>query len=82
MRVVVLVLLGLLLLVLARPDLAGLDADLPERDDLRLWIEAAGLLGPLLVVALMTLAIVASPLTRSCREKVVGLWQHMIEIIF
>ena len=61
-RVVVLVLLGLSLLVLARPDLAGLDADLPERDDLRLWIEAAGLLGPLLVVALMTLAIVASPL--------------------
>jgi len=61
-RVVVLVLLGLSLLVLARPDLAGLDADLPERDDLRLWIDAAGLLGPLLVVALMTLAIVASPL--------------------
>ena len=61
-RLVILALLGLLILVLARPDLAGLDIDLPERDDLRLWIDAAGLLGPVLVVALMTLAIVASPL--------------------
>ena len=61
-RLVILALLGLLILVLARPDLAGLDIDLPERDDLRLWIDAAGILGPVLVVALMTLAIVASPL--------------------
>ncbi|AUR01483.1 MULTISPECIES: TVP38/TMEM64 family protein [Roseobacteraceae] len=61
-RVVVLVLLGLVLLVLARPNLVGLDIDLPGRDDLRRWIDAAGFLGPVLVVALMTLAIVASPL--------------------
>ena len=61
-RVIVLVLLGLVLLILARPNLVGLDIDLPERDDLRRWIDAAGFLGPVLVVALMTLAIVASPL--------------------
>ena len=60
-RLLVLVLLGLLLLVPAGPDFAGLDIDLPDRDDLRLWIDAAGLLGPLMVVALMMLAIVASP---------------------
>ena len=61
-RVIVLVLLGLVLLILARPNLVGLDIDLPERDDLRRWIDAADFLGPVLVVALMTLAIVASPL--------------------
>ena len=61
-RAVVLFLLGLVLLILARPNLVGLDIDLPERDDLRRWIDAAGFLGPVLVVALMTLAIVASPL--------------------
>ncbi len=61
-RLLLLVLLGLLLVVLARPDLAGIDVDLPEREDLRRWIDAAGILGPVLVVGLMTLAIVASPL--------------------
>ena len=61
-RLVVLILLGLVLVILARLDLAGLAIDLPERDDLRRWSDAAGLLGPVLVVARMTLASVASPL--------------------
>ena len=34
----------------------------PDRDKLQVWIDAAGIFGPLLVVALMSLAIVASPL--------------------
>ena len=61
-RFLLLTLLALILLVLARPDLLGLKFDLPERDDLRGCIDAAGLLGPVLVVSLMTVAIVASPL--------------------
>jgi len=36
--------------------------DWPDRDRLQAWIDAAGIFGPLLVVALMSLAIVASPL--------------------
>ena len=62
MRLILLVLSGLLLLFLARPDLVGLDIGMPDRDDLRRWIDVAGFLGPVLVVVLMTLAIVASPL--------------------
>lgn len=46
--------------VIARPDLLNLT--LPTRADLENWIDAAGLLGPVVVVALMTVAIVASPL--------------------
>lgn len=48
--------------VLIRPELLAISMDWPDRDDLRAWIDAAGMLGPLLVVALMSLAIVASPL--------------------
>ena len=57
-------LIGLLLVIIALAwrDVFGLDFDLPDREDLRRWIDAAGLLGPVIVVALMTLAIVASPL--------------------
>lgn len=36
--------------------------DWPDRNRLQVWIDAAGIFGPLLVVALMSLAIVASPL--------------------
>ena len=52
----------LLIAVLAWSDAFGFDIDLPEREDLQRWIDAAGVLGPVLVVVLMTVAIVASPL--------------------
>lgn len=61
-RLVLLALLLLLIVALAWRDAFGFDIDLPEREDLQRWIDAAGLLGPVLVVALMTVAIVASPL--------------------
>ena len=48
--------------ILARSDVFGLEIRLPSREDLHLWIVASGLLGPVLVVALMTVAIVASPI--------------------
>ena len=48
--------------LLALHDVLGLENRLPDRADLRLWIEASGLLGPVLVVGLMTVAIVASPI--------------------
>lgn len=61
-----LLLMGLTFLVLAfafaGPDLLGPKIKSLEREDLRDWIDAAGLLGPVLVVVLMTIAIVASPL--------------------
>lgn len=50
------------MVLLAWHDVFGLEIRLPDREDLRLWIEASGLLGPALVVALMTIAIVASPI--------------------
>ena len=62
LRYLLLILFPFVVLIVARPELTGLDIDLPEREDLRRWIDAAGLLGPVLVVALMTVAIVASPL--------------------
>jgi len=62
MRLLLLVLVALLLLALARPDILGLEINFLERDALRDRIDAAGLFGPVLIVALMTLAIVASPL--------------------
>ena len=61
-RLLLLALLVLLIIALAWHDAFGFDIDLPEREDLQRWIDAAGLLGPVLVVALMTAAIVASPL--------------------
>lgn len=48
--------------VLAFPDVFGIDIRLPSRAEIDRWIEAAGLAGPIVIVALMTLAIVASPL--------------------
>ena len=62
MRVILILLLVILLVTLAWRDALGLDITIPERDDIRRWIDAAGLLGPVLVVALMTAAIVASPI--------------------
>lgn len=59
-RVVLLVALIGGIVVIARPDLLNLT--LPTRADLENWIDAAGLLGPVVVVTLMTVAIVASPL--------------------
>ena len=50
------------MVLLAWRDGFGLEIRLPDREDLRLWIEASGLLGPVLVVVLMTVAIVASPI--------------------
>ncbi|MFV1490674.1 TVP38/TMEM64 family protein [Phaeobacter sp. JH72H1] len=47
---------------LAFPDVFGIDNRLPSRAEIDRWIEAAGLAGPIVIVALMTLAIVASPL--------------------
>ncbi len=61
-RLALLLLLVLAISVLALPDVLGFDINLPEREDLDRWIDAAGLMGPILVVALMTAAIVASPL--------------------
>lgn len=61
-RLALLLLLVLAISVLALPDVLGFDVNLPEREDLDRWINAAGLMGPILVVALMTAAIVASPL--------------------
>ncbi len=61
-RLALLLLLVLSISVLTSPELLGFDIDLPEREDLDRWIDAAGLMGPILVVALMTVAIVASPL--------------------
>ena len=61
-RLFLFVLLVILFIALAWHDTFGFDIAFPEREDLRRWIDGAGLLGPLLVVALMTVAIVASPL--------------------
>ena len=61
-RLIAIVLLVLAMVLLAWHDVFGLEIRLPDREDLRLWIEASGLLGPALVVALMTIAIVASPI--------------------
>lgn len=61
-RLIFLALLVLVIVALAWRDAFGFYVDLPEREDLQRWIDAAGLLGPVLVVALMTVAIVASPL--------------------
>ncbi|SMX49761.1 TVP38/TMEM64 family protein [Maliponia aquimaris] len=62
MRLIVLGLFVFLIGAWVWRDALGFDIDLPEREDLQRWIDAAGLLGPVLVVALMTIAIVASPL--------------------
>lgn len=61
-RLVAIVLFVLAMVLLAWRDVFGLEIRLPDRDDLQLWIEAAGLLGPVLVVAFMAVAIVASPI--------------------
>ena len=61
-RVVAIILIVLTMILLVRRDAFVFDIDFPQREDLRIWIDGAGLLGPLLVVALMTVAIVASPL--------------------
>ena len=63
---------GLLLLIAAFPELVGMDSVLPERADMRRWIDAAGALGPVLVVALMVLAVVASPLPSAPIAMVAG----------
>lgn len=62
MRLFVLLLLMVLIAALAWREVFGLDFQFPDRDDLERWIKSAGLLGPLLVIALMTVAIVASPI--------------------
>ena len=51
-----------MLLVMTRPEALGFDLNLLEREDLHRWIDATGHLGPILVVGLITVAIVASPL--------------------
>ena len=55
-RLIAIVLLVLAMVLLAWHDVFGLEIRLPDREDLHLWIEASGLLGPALVVALMTIA--------------------------
>ena len=61
-RLVAIVLFVLAMVLLTWRDVFGLEISRPDRDNLRLWIEASGLLGPVLVVALMAVAIVASPI--------------------
>ncbi|WP_370373569.1 TVP38/TMEM64 family protein [Henriciella pelagia] len=62
LRAFILISLAAMLLVMTRPEALGFDLNLPEREDLHRWIDAAGPLGPILVVGLVTVAIVASPL--------------------
>ena len=62
MRLIGLVLLVIVMAVLAWRGALGLEIALPDREDIRRWIDAAGLFGPVLVVAVMVVAIVASPL--------------------
>ncbi|MGY3436645.1 MULTISPECIES: TVP38/TMEM64 family protein [unclassified Marinovum] len=71
-RISLLIAFGLLFVIAAFPELVGLDSVLPERADMRRWIDAAGALGPVLVVALMTLAVVASPLPSAPIAMVAG----------
>ena len=61
-RLLLLGLLAVLFLAFVWPGLSGVQQILPEPDTIQHWIDAAGLFGPVLVVTLMTLAIVASPL--------------------
>ena len=62
MRLIALVLLAILIALAAWPDASLFNAALPQRADYQRWIDSAGILGPVLVVTLMTVAIVASPL--------------------
>lgn len=62
LRLVLLIVLFVGIAVVAWPDLLNLNLSIPSRTDLEDWIEAAGLFGPVVVVALMAVAIVASPL--------------------
>lgn len=61
-RVLLLAVISVGTVALAFPDVFGIDIRLPSRAEIDRWIEAAGLAGPIVIVALMTLAIVASPL--------------------
>ena len=61
-RFLLLVIVLALGVFLFAPDLLDGSFDWPDRDRLQAWIDAAGIFGPLLVVTLMGLAIVASPL--------------------
>lgn len=62
LRLVLLIVLFVGVAVVAWPNLLNLNLSIPSRTDLEDWIEAAGLFGPVVVVALMAVAIVASPL--------------------
>lgn len=62
LRLVLLIVLFVGIAVVAWLDLLNLNLSIPSRTDLEDWIEAAGLFGPVVVVALMAVAIVASPL--------------------
>ena len=61
-RFLLLVIVLALGVFLLRDGLLDGSLDWPDRDRLQAWIDAAGIFGPLLVVTLMGLAIVASPL--------------------
>ena len=61
-RLLFLFFLAAVIAMVASPGSAGSELTLPDREEIKRWIEAAGILGPLLVVALMAVAIVASPL--------------------
>ena len=62
MRLIALVLLAILIALAAWPDASLFNAALPQRADYQRWIDSAGILGPVLVVTLMTVAIVATPI--------------------
>lgn len=61
-RFLLLIIVLALAVFLLGADLLNGFFDWLERDRLQAWIDSAGIYGPLLVVALMSLAIVASPL--------------------
>ena len=62
MRILLIAVFLMGVVALAFPDVLGVDIRLPDRAEIDRWIEAAGLAGPIVIVALMTIAIVASPL--------------------
>lgn len=68
-----LLVIGLALtILLLRPGLLDETFDWPDREGVRAWIDAAGIFGPLPVVALMGVAIVAGPLPSAPIALAVG----------
>lgn len=61
-RRVVIILFALIISALVVQKTLGFSSLIPDRNDIENWVDAAGVLGPILVVVLMAAAIVASPI--------------------